>query len=191
MFLTTPRRAALAGTWRALRCFSTRGWRGHRPCAQGPYDEMVFRSMVLDGSRFYDPLGLAAELTKTDFQGRSQLVSLRHALHELPGRTPIRRSRCCDGSRGRTAQRRTTRPASARSTALPLRKPGSDWIAFERGFQAEEHRNDPAVPDYTVQGRLARCTRLLSRAYVDPERARDLCRPELSRNGGLHGCHQS
>ena len=24
--------------------------------------------MVLDGSRFYDPLGLAAELTKTDFQ---------------------------------------------------------------------------------------------------------------------------
>ena len=36
--------------------------------AQGAYDEMVFRSMVRDGSRFYDPLGLVSEGVKIDFQ---------------------------------------------------------------------------------------------------------------------------
>lgn len=36
--------------------------------AQAGYDEMVFRSKVRDGSKLYDPLGLVAEGTKTDFQ---------------------------------------------------------------------------------------------------------------------------
>ena len=36
--------------------------------AQGAWDEMVFRSMVRDGSRFYDALGLVAEGTQIDFQ---------------------------------------------------------------------------------------------------------------------------
>ena len=35
--------------------------------AQGGYDEMVFRSMVRDGTPFYDPLGLISEGTKIDF----------------------------------------------------------------------------------------------------------------------------
>src|SRR4029077_13614778 len=36
--------------------------------AQGGYDEMVFRSMVRDGTPFYDPLGLVSEGTRIDFQ---------------------------------------------------------------------------------------------------------------------------
>ncbi len=36
--------------------------------AQGPYDEMVFRSMVRDSAHFYDPLGLEAEGVRVDFQ---------------------------------------------------------------------------------------------------------------------------
>ena len=36
--------------------------------AQSGYDEMVFRAMVRDNSRFYDPLGLVSEGTKIDFQ---------------------------------------------------------------------------------------------------------------------------
>ena len=36
--------------------------------AQGGYDEMVFRAMVKDHSRFYDPLGLVSEGVKIDFQ---------------------------------------------------------------------------------------------------------------------------
>src|SRR5262249_59870983 len=37
----------------------------------GAYDEMVFRSMVRDGSRFYEPLGLVSEGTKIDFKVES------------------------------------------------------------------------------------------------------------------------
>ena len=36
--------------------------------ALGAYDEMVFRTMVRDGSYFYDVVGLEAEATKVDFQ---------------------------------------------------------------------------------------------------------------------------
>ena len=36
--------------------------------AQGGYDEMVFRSMVKEGSHFYEPLGLVSKGTEVDFQ---------------------------------------------------------------------------------------------------------------------------
>ena len=36
--------------------------------AQGGYDEMMFRAMVRDGARFYDPLGLVSKGTEVDFQ---------------------------------------------------------------------------------------------------------------------------
>ncbi|MEP7316149.1 MAG: tryptophan 7-halogenase, partial [Sphingomicrobium sp.] len=36
--------------------------------AQGGYDEMVFRTMVRDGTRFYDPLGLVSRGVRVDFQ---------------------------------------------------------------------------------------------------------------------------
>ena len=36
--------------------------------AQGGWDEMVFRAMVKDHAHIYDPLGLASEGTKIDFQ---------------------------------------------------------------------------------------------------------------------------
>jgi hypothetical protein len=36
--------------------------------AQGGFDEMVFRGMVQDGAKFYDPLGLVSKGTEIDFQ---------------------------------------------------------------------------------------------------------------------------
>ena len=36
--------------------------------AQGGYDEMVFRAMVRDDARFFDPIGLEAEGNSVDFQ---------------------------------------------------------------------------------------------------------------------------
>lgn len=36
--------------------------------AQGGYDEMVFRAMVRDNARFYDPIGLESEGNSVDFQ---------------------------------------------------------------------------------------------------------------------------
>ena len=67
-YLTSPRRAAPRWYMEGIAVFLDTWMAGGIGRAQGPYDEMVFRSMVRDGSRFYDPLGLSSELTKADFR---------------------------------------------------------------------------------------------------------------------------
>src|SRR5439155_1963688 len=67
-FLTIPRRAAPRWHREGTAVFMETWMSGGLGRAQGPYDEMVFRSMVRDGAHFYDPLGLESEGTKVDFQ---------------------------------------------------------------------------------------------------------------------------
>jgi hypothetical protein len=67
-FLTTPRVAAPRWYHEGIATFLDTWMAGGLGRAQSGYDEMVFRSMVRDGSRFYDPLGLVSEGTKIDFQ---------------------------------------------------------------------------------------------------------------------------
>jgi hypothetical protein len=67
-FLTTPRVAAPRWYHEGLATFVDTWMAGGLGRAQGGYDEMVFRSMVRDGTPFYDPLGLVSEGTKIDFQ---------------------------------------------------------------------------------------------------------------------------
>src|SRR5580765_5532784 len=67
-FLTTPRVAAPRWYHEGIAVFVDTWMAGGLGRAQGSYDEMVFRSMVRDGTPFYDPLGLVSEGTKIDFQ---------------------------------------------------------------------------------------------------------------------------
>ncbi len=67
-FLTLPRRAAPRWHREGTAVFLETWMAGGLGRAQGPYDEMVFRAMVRDGSHFYDPLGLESEGTRVDFQ---------------------------------------------------------------------------------------------------------------------------
>src|SRR2546428_1359251 len=67
-YLTTPRVATPRWFLEGGAVFVDTWMAGGIGRAQGAYDEMVFRSMVRDGSRFYDPLGLVSEGTKIDFQ---------------------------------------------------------------------------------------------------------------------------
>ncbi len=67
-YLCLPRRAAPRWYHEGVAVFFETWMAGGIGRAQGPYDEMVFRSMVKDGSRIYDPLGLESEGTKVDFQ---------------------------------------------------------------------------------------------------------------------------
>ncbi len=66
--LCLPRRSAPRWYHEGIATFLETWMAGGLGRAQGPYDEMVFRSMVRDGARFYDPLGLESEGTKVDFQ---------------------------------------------------------------------------------------------------------------------------
>jgi hypothetical protein len=67
-FLATPRVAAPRWYHEGIATFLDTWMAGGLGRAQSGYDEMVFRSMVRDGARFYDPLGLVSEGTKIDFQ---------------------------------------------------------------------------------------------------------------------------
>ena len=66
--LTTPRVAAPRWYHEGVAVFLDTWMAGGLGRAQGGYDEMVFRSMVRDGTPLYDPLGLVSEGTKIDFQ---------------------------------------------------------------------------------------------------------------------------
>src|SRR5262249_41077366 len=67
-YLTSPRVAAPRWYHEGIAVFVDTWMGGGIGRAQGGYDEMVFRGMVKDNARFYDPLGLASEGTKIDFQ---------------------------------------------------------------------------------------------------------------------------
>jgi len=67
-YLTAPRDAAPRWYHEGIAVFVETWMAGGLGRAQGAWDEMVFRSKVLDGSHFYDPLGLVSEGTKIDFQ---------------------------------------------------------------------------------------------------------------------------
>ena len=67
-YLTLPRRSAPRWQREGTAVFFETWMAGGYGRAQGPYDEMVFRSMVRDSARFYDPLGLEAEGVRVDFQ---------------------------------------------------------------------------------------------------------------------------
>lgn len=66
--LTTPRVASPRWYHEGIAVFVDTWMSGGLGRAQSGYDEMVFRSMVRDGTPFYDPLGLVSEGTQIDFQ---------------------------------------------------------------------------------------------------------------------------
>ncbi len=66
--LTSPRTSAPRWYTEGIAVFMETWMGGGLGRALGAYDEMVFRTMVRDGSFFYDIVGLEAEATKVDFQ---------------------------------------------------------------------------------------------------------------------------
>ena len=168
MFLTTPRRAAPRWYLEGIAVFLDTWMAGGIGRAQGPYDEMVFRSMVLDGSRFYDPLGLAAELTKTDFQveANSYLYGTRFMNYLAYTYTPESLLRWVT----RSADSRAYYASSFQQVyGMPIEKAWGDWIASEREFQQKNIatiRQYPTTPYHDISREAMGS---LSRAYVDLE----------------------
>ena len=132
--LTLPRRGSPRWYHEGVAVFLETWMAGGLGRAQGPYDEMVFRAMVRDNARFYDPLGLEAEGTKVDFQVgvNSYLYGTRfmsylayvhgpESLLQWVGRGP--------GSRRYFANQ------FQNVYGRPLSAEWRDWIRFEHEFQ--------------------------------------------------------
>jgi hypothetical protein len=169
MYLTVPRRSSPRWYLEGIAVFLDTWMAGGIGRAQGPYDEMVFRSMVLDGSRFYDPLGLAAELTKTDFQveANSYLYGTRFMNYLAYTFTPETLLRWVTRSNDSKAYYASS---FRQLYGMPIEKAWSDWIGFEREFQKKNITAIRQYPttQYTDVSRDALGS--LSRAFVDPER---------------------
>jgi hypothetical protein len=168
-YLTTPRAAAPRWYQEGLAVFVETWMAGGQGRAQGAYDEMVFRSMVKDGARFYDPLGLVSEGVKVDFQTEvnSYLYGTRfmsYLAHERSPELVIEWARRGPGTKAYYASQ--FHKVFGRS----LDEAWRDWIAWERVFQQKNLdaiRTYPLTPhvDLSPQGLGS-----VSRAYYDAER---------------------
>ena len=165
-YLTSPRVAAPRWYHEGAATFMDTWMAGGFGRAQGGYDEMVFRAMVKDSAPIYDPLGLAAEGTKIDFQVEvnSYLYGTRFMTWLAYEYTP-----------GKVVEWMGRKPGSKAYYARQFRHvfgtsmedAWQRWIAFERTFQ---QANLDAIRKYPVtpfKDLSPRALGSVSRAYYD------------------------
>ncbi len=165
-YLTAPRVAAPRWFHEGIAVFADTWMDGGIGRAQGGWDEMVFRAMVKDNAHIYDPLGLASEGTKIDFQlqinaylyGTRFMTWLANRyspeqLVEWTSRKPG--SKAYYSSQFKKVFNRSIEDAWA------------EWIAFEKGFQ---QKNLEAIRKYPItpyKDLSKRALGSVSRAYYD------------------------
>lgn len=168
-YLTTPRASSPRWYTEGIAVFLDTWMAGGIGRAQGAYDEMVFRSMVRDGSRFYDSLGLVSEGTKIDFQTEtnSYLYGTRFMSYLAYHHSPESLLRWIFRGKGSKAY------IAAQFKAVfgvGLGEAWRDWIAWERGFQ---QANLEAIRQYPVtesKDLSRQALGSISRAYFDAGR---------------------
>jgi len=169
LYLTAPRRAAPRWYMEGIAVFLDTWMAGGLGRAQGPFDEMVFRSMVLDGTPFADPLALAAELTKTDFQveANSYLYGTRFMNYLAYTYTPESLIRWTS----RTSNSKAYYASGFKQVyGMSIEQAWRDWVAFEQAFQRKNIATIREYPTTPYRDVSREALGSLSRAYLDPER---------------------
>jgi hypothetical protein len=167
-YLTTPRRAAPRWYHEGIAVFMETWMAGGLGRAQGPYDEMVFRSKVKDGSTIYDPLGLEAEGTKVDFQAgvNSYLYGTRflsYLAYEYEPEKLIQWVGRGSGSKAYYASQ------FHKVYGLPLGTAWKSWIDWEKGEQKAQLDSIDLHPITPYRDLSPRALGSISRAYYDPD----------------------
>ena len=167
-FLTVPRLSTPRWYLEGSAVFMETWMSGGYGRAQGAYDEMVFRAMVRDQARFYDPLGLESEGTASDFQTMSNayLYGTRFfsylALRHSPEQVVQWLQRGKDSRAYYAAQ-------FAQVFGLPLDDAWAQWIAWEHAFQRENLAEVHKFPLTAAQRLLPHGLGSMSRAFIDEE----------------------
>ena len=145
-YLTTPRLTAPRWYQEGSAVFMETWMSGGVGRAQGGYDEMVFRAMVQENARFYDPLGLVSKGTEIDFKtgANAYLYGTRFmdylGLNYGPQKLLAWWRRDADS-------RRYYAHDFQRVFGLPLDESWHQWIDWEHGFQRQ---NLVAVREHPV-----------------------------------------
>jgi hypothetical protein len=134
--------------------------------AQGGYDEMVFRAMVRDNARFYDPLGLVSRGVLVDFQVgvNAYLYGTRFFTWLAYAHSPekvIAWLRRDEGSQRHYADQ------FQHVFGFPLERGWNDWIAFEHEFQRANLANVRQHPVTAYRPLSAVPMGSISRTYFD------------------------
>ena len=134
--------------------------------AQGGYDEMVFRAMVRDGARFFDPLGLVSRGTRIDVQVgvNAYLYGTRFITWLAYAHGPEKVVRWLKRDED---SKRYYSDNFEHVFGMPLEKAWDDWIAFEHEFQ---RRNLAEVRKYPITAHrdlLPQAVGSVSRAFFD------------------------
>ena len=166
-YLTVPRRAAPRWYHEGIAVFLETWMAGGLGRAQGPYDEMVFRSMVRDSARIYDPLGLESEGTKVDFQ-----IGVNSYLYGTRFMTYLANEHGPDSLLDWVARR----PGSKASFGSQFRKVYGrslgqgwhEWVDWERGWQRANLDSIRLHPVTESRDLSRRALGSVSRAFVDP-----------------------
>jgi hypothetical protein len=167
-YLTSPRVAAPRWYHEGIAVFLDTWMAGGLGRAQGAYDEMVFRSMVLSGSRFYDPLGLASEGTKVDFQVEinSYLYGTRFMTWLAYRHSPEALVRWISRGEGSKAYYSSQ---FRQVFGTPLEQAWREWVAWEREFQRTNLEAIQRYPTTPFKDISPRALGSVSRAYLDQE----------------------
>ncbi len=135
-YLTTPRRFSPRWYHEGIAEFLTTWMSGGIGRVMGAYDEMMFRTMVRDGARIYDAIGLESEGTTVDFEvgANSYMYGTRFmsylALHYGPESLIKWTARSDDSRRHFSSQFRNVYGNS-------LSQVWGEWIEWEHEFQRE------------------------------------------------------
>ncbi len=167
-YLTTPRKSSPRWFLEGMAVFFETWMAGGYGRAQGYWDEMVFRAMVRDDARFYDPLGLVSEGVRVDFQGMTNayLYGTRFITWLAYTYTP---EQVVDWVKRDEGSYRSYRKDFERVFGKPLDDAWADWIAFEKDFQAKNLEAVNTYPTTTYEALAPKALGSVSRTYLDEQ----------------------
>jgi hypothetical protein len=165
-YLTVPRFTAPRWYLEGAAVFMETWMSGGIGRAQGGYDEMVFRAMVRDDARFYDPLGLVSRGVQVDFQvgANAYLYGTRFFTWLAYAHSP---EKVVEWLKRDEGSERNYADQFQKVFGVPLEQAWQDWVVFERDFQRrnlEEVRQNPITPHRKL---AASAIGSISRMYYD------------------------
>jgi len=167
-YLTNPRRSSPRWYKEGIAVFMETWMAGGLGRAQGPYNEMVFRSKVRDGAQFYDRLGLMAEGIKVDFQvgANAYLYGTRFMNYLAYTYSPedlIEWTKRSDGSKRNYAAQ------FEKVYGLKIDRAWQNWVDFEHEFQEINLASIRQFPTTPYRNLSDQAMGSVSRSYVDPD----------------------
>ena len=168
-FLTVPRTVVPRWYLEGVAVFMETWMSGGRGRAQGAYDEMAFRAMVRDHAHFFDPAGLVAEGTSTDFQVgvNNYLYGTRFISWLALKYSP---QKVIQWAARREGSDRYYSDQFKKVFGLPMGAAWNNWIAFEHRFQEANLARIAKYPLSKFRPLSRQGLGSTSRAYYDPQR---------------------